>query len=137
MKPAFHRIAAVAVVAFAALASVGAGDGTGDMSVNFDVGVHSYVTPAVAYQCTRDFQQCVRTIPDRAMFSPEAYVAERGGCCTSLDFCAAIVATMVAGNLEGDFSRIDDFKTAACSDETAEGARVALVASLLAMPGSK
>lgn len=130
----FRNAAAGAAVLAALFVSVAAGDDLGEMTVNFNTGVHSYVMPATAYQCTRDFQQCTRTIPDRVLWSPEAYADERGGCCASLGFCKTLVDAMVAGNLSGSSQRLAVFMDGECSAETAEASRLALAASVAAMP---
>ena len=52
---------------------------------------------AMAYQCARDWDQCLRSMPETAVYSAEAYTIEVSLCCVGLTLCADLAADVNQG----------------------------------------
>ena len=95
------RVAAVAAIATAALMLIiGAGYSYGPgtaatLSLNRNLTAPE-AGKAMAYQCVRDFHQCLSGIQGSTFWSTDAYALEQSGCCYSLAYC-----TDVADDLNG------------------------------------
>ena len=55
------------------------------------------VADALAYQCSRDFHHCLKTIPNSTVFSRAAYDIEYGSCCSNLGMCKILVDGVEGG----------------------------------------
>ena len=90
----------------------------------------------IAYQCVRDFNQCLRTIPNSTLWSAAAYGIEQQTCCLNLGFCQ-VFATDVAN---AAITHLDGYVEAACPEDesgvspSSEVRRSAKVEALLTKP---
>lgn len=103
-----------------------------------DAGNASYGEQAIAigYQVYRDFNQCLRTIPNSTRWNPAAYQIEYQTCCSEMWF-GNLLATEV--NWEREPMPLQTIYDAACPTEgeeeaTAETRRTARIDAMLARP---
>ena len=90
-----HKTTIAAAVILAAFASIAVVD-TRPSGVTAPVGTQRFNSldehaKAVAYHVYRDYNQCLRTIPNSTIWSPAAYEIELTTCCSELLFGKALV----------------------------------------------
>ncbi|MDE0224006.1 MAG: hypothetical protein OXP28_02590 [Gammaproteobacteria bacterium] len=72
----------------------------------------------VAYQCIRDHNQCLRTIPNSTLWNSAAYEIELQSCCLEIAACG-IFANSVRGG--SGITHLNDYVETACPTDDATG----------------
>ncbi|MDE0451115.1 MAG: hypothetical protein OXI90_05025 [Gammaproteobacteria bacterium] len=52
----------------------------------------------VAYQCIRDHNQCLRSIPNSTLWNSAAYEIELSSCCVEIAYCAVFANSVCGGS---------------------------------------
>ena len=92
----------------------------------------------IAYQCVRDYNQCLKTIPNSTLWSSAAYEFEMGSCCIGIAYCSIFADSVRGGS---GVAHLTDYVELACPTEdessampTPEVRRSAKMDALLAQP---
>ena len=116
-------VPAILLAGIAALAFFDASAQEEALGTDVDINANRNMTSiqmghGIAYQCIRDHNQCLRTIPNSTLWNSSAYEIELSSCCLAVAYCATFANSVRGGS---GITHLDDHVEAACPTDDASG----------------